>query len=563
MEEYDYLFKVIVLGDGGAGKTALTVRFAQGYFQESYKMTVGVDFSVKLIQVGDKRTKLQVWDTGGQERFSFVRPLYYKGAMGALLVFDVSNRESFDHLTNWMEELESNTNPVPYVLVGNKIDLPNRAVSAQEAWQFCQNFNIQYYYETSAKTGEEVGDCFHALAYAMMGVPMSKSAYPQVMKALGLAGTAPAPVAAPSVAPVPASPAMDSFGAADEYGDFDDTPAPAPLPVSKPVPVVAKPLPRPQAPVAPAAQAIPAVQPLPRPQPQPQVQPLPQARPQPKPQPVAVPAVQPLPKPTPAAVPRVESLPKPTPVSLARPGGGGRPASLGLFQQSNAQPLDVPPVDMPELPQAQPRQEPAPAPQPRVVPVTPKPIPVTPKPVSQAIPFGSPGPAVAVAQPQSQPQPQPQPQPQRAQASSGPVIFDKGTGGQQALSTASSTTTTAASSAFSFAQALSAKAKAGGGMTTSKAGFIPFSAGFTAKGGAGAASTGGKAGAIGFFIQSAVPDDVTNLKKAKKKKKQDASAGGAAAGGASMDADIVKCPGCGYSVSSKAKFCNKCGTKMK
>ncbi len=100
-------------------------------------------------------------------------------------------------------------------------------------------------------------------------------------------------------------------------------------------------------------------------------------------------------------------------------------------------------------------------------------------------------------------------------------------------------------------------------MTTSKAGFIPFSAGFTAKGGAGAASTGGKAGAIGFFIQSAVPDDVTNLKKAKKKKKQDASAGGAAAGGASMDADIVKCPGCGYSVSSKAKFCNKCGTKMK
>ncbi len=103
MEEYDYLFKVIVLGDGGAGKTALTVRFAQGYFQESYKMTVGVDFSVKLIQVGDKRTKLQVWDTGGQERFSFVRPLYYKGAMGALLVFDVSNRESFDHLTNWME----------------------------------------------------------------------------------------------------------------------------------------------------------------------------------------------------------------------------------------------------------------------------------------------------------------------------------------------------------------------------------------------------------------------------------------------------------------------------
>ncbi|MBN2150365.1 MAG: GTP-binding protein, partial [Candidatus Lokiarchaeota archaeon] len=112
MEEYDFLFKCIVLGDGGAGKTALTVRFSQGYFQESYKMTVGVDFSVKLLEVAGKRAKLQIWDTGGQERFSFVRPLYYRGAMGALLVFDVTNRESFDHLANWVEELESNAGKV-------------------------------------------------------------------------------------------------------------------------------------------------------------------------------------------------------------------------------------------------------------------------------------------------------------------------------------------------------------------------------------------------------------------------------------------------------------------
>ncbi|MHA1999912.1 MAG: GTP-binding protein, partial [Promethearchaeota archaeon] len=133
LEEYDFLFKVIVLGDGGAGKTALTVRFAQGYFQDSYKMTVGVDFSVKLIQVGERKVKLQTWDTGGQERFSFVRPLYYRGAMGALLVFDVSNRESFEHLPNWIEELTSNADPVPFVLVGNKVDLP-REVSSEEAW---------------------------------------------------------------------------------------------------------------------------------------------------------------------------------------------------------------------------------------------------------------------------------------------------------------------------------------------------------------------------------------------------------------------------------------------
>ncbi len=174
VEEYDYLFKSIVVGDGGVGKTALTLRFSKGFFTEDYKMTIGVDFHVKTISIdtfeGPIKCKLQLWDTGGQERFSSIRPMYYRGSLGSILVFDLTNSASFEHLPQWIEEVRANINAeIPVLLVGNKSDLTNqRAVSIEEINNFTRDFNL-YYMETSAKTGDGVGDCFYILACLMIG----------------------------------------------------------------------------------------------------------------------------------------------------------------------------------------------------------------------------------------------------------------------------------------------------------------------------------------------------------------------------------------------------------
>lgn len=563
MEEYDFLFKIIVLGDGGCGKTALTVRFSQGYFQESYKMTVGVDFSVKLLEAAGRKAKLQIWDTGGQERFSFVRPLYYRGAMGALLVFDVTNRESFDHLPNWIEELESNAGKVPFVLVGNKIDL-DRVVSSEEAWDFCKQFNIPYYYETSAKTGEAVGDCFHGLTYAMMSIPMSPEDYPNIMKQLGVVEGGEASVAAPmaksrlAIPQVQAIPSESSdFTGANEYADFEGAPAleSAPVRVAKPVPVpVVQPLPKPTAKKAfggvtaqplpkvsvKAAKAAPTVQPLPKPTP---ISVSAQRAAQPaKPQGKSMPVVKPLPKPA-AAKPQ----PKPVPAqkSVAK--------SMGLFETAESI-EEEPPVEMPELPVQKPA---APARKAKLAPV------VQPS-VEEALPEIVESKAKPVEKPRKKSQ-----EKAEAAAAASPVFFQKaspstkepsvkGKAASKAATAAASkaslaaATTGAGSSTSSFLAALSAKSQSSP-ESAGTGGRIPFSAGFTAtKQVAGRAE---KSSGMNIFFQSSIPDDLLHMKKQKKKA---APKGGAAA----ATSDVIKCPGCGYSVSGKMKFCNKCGTKL-
>jgi small GTP-binding protein len=172
-DDYNYLFKNIVVGDGGCGKTALVVRFSQGYFLEQYKLTIGVEFAVKTISIKDGiKVKLQIWDTGGQERFQYVRPLYYRGAMGAILLFDLTNRESFDHIPKWIEEVKNNAGDIPMLLVGNKSDLVNdRAVNRTEAEAFAREFQL-YYIESSAKDGTGVGDVFAILSCLMVGTPV-------------------------------------------------------------------------------------------------------------------------------------------------------------------------------------------------------------------------------------------------------------------------------------------------------------------------------------------------------------------------------------------------------
>ncbi|MHA1731280.1 MAG: GTP-binding protein, partial [Promethearchaeota archaeon] len=223
-QDYDYLFKIIAVGDGGCGKTALTIRFAHGYFQESYKMTIGVEFAVKLIEIAGNKTKLQIWDTGGQERFSYVRPLYYRGAMGALVLFDVTNRESFDHVPNWLEEVNQNVGEVPMVLVGNKADLVDeRQVTFEEGKAMADRFGMLYL-ESSAKTGEGVGDCFAVLGALMIGIEptpemLGVSPEPAIPKEIEIPVPEPGPLAPPVPEPEPLAP-----------------PVPDPAPLAPPVP---------------------------------------------------------------------------------------------------------------------------------------------------------------------------------------------------------------------------------------------------------------------------------------------------------------------------------------
>jgi len=255
-EEYDYLFKSIVVGDGGVGKTALTLRFSKGFFTEDYKMTIGVDFHVKTINIdsveGPIRAKLQIWDTGGQERFSSIRPMYYRGSLGALLIFDLTNGASFEHLPQWIEEVRANVKTeIPLLLVGNKSDLTElRAVSLEEINDFTSNFNL-YYMETSAKTGEGVGDCFYILACLMIGsgVPdqlISKGIVFSPGQILTTAtGTYPTPLsqlepefdfAAPPV-PEPTSPQINipsSIFKPEPEFEFEAPPVPEPTPVLEP-----------------------------------------------------------------------------------------------------------------------------------------------------------------------------------------------------------------------------------------------------------------------------------------------------------------------------------------
>ena len=206
-DEYDYLFKCIVVGDGGVGKTALTIRFSKGFFTEDYKMTIGVDFHVKTISIdteeeGPIKVKLQIWDTGGQERFSSIRPMYYRGSLGGLLIFDLTSYESFEHLPQWIEEVRANIKTeIPLLLVGNKSDLINEhALSNEEINSFTQKFNL-YYMETSAKTGDGVGDCFYILACLMVG-----SGVPDQLISQGIVYTPGQAITAPSITPTEAIP---------------------------------------------------------------------------------------------------------------------------------------------------------------------------------------------------------------------------------------------------------------------------------------------------------------------------------------------------------------------
>mmetsp|Transcript_124022 Transcript_124022/g.243294 ORF Transcript_124022/g.243294 Transcript_124022/m.243294 type:complete len:212 (+) Transcript_124022:92-727(+) len=157
---YAYLFKYIIIGDTGVGKSCLLLQFTDKRFRADHDLTIGVEFGARLITIEDKHIKLQIWDTAGQESFRSITRSYYRGASGALLVYDISRRDTFNHLSNWLQEARANANPnMAIMLIGNKCDLPRREVSFEEGTAFAREHGL-IFRETSAKTAQNVEEAF-------------------------------------------------------------------------------------------------------------------------------------------------------------------------------------------------------------------------------------------------------------------------------------------------------------------------------------------------------------------------------------------------------------------
>lgn len=160
MSPYQYLFKYIIIGDTGVGKSCLLLQFTDKRFRTDHDLTIGVEFGARLIQIDGRQIKLQIWDTAGQESFRSITRSYYRGAAGALLVYDISRRDTFVHLSRWLEEVRQNSNPyMTIILVGNKSDLERREVTFQEGQDFARQNNL-IFLETSAKTAQNVEEAF-------------------------------------------------------------------------------------------------------------------------------------------------------------------------------------------------------------------------------------------------------------------------------------------------------------------------------------------------------------------------------------------------------------------
>jgi len=168
-EECDHRFKLLLIGDSGVGKSCLLLRYADDTYTESYISTLGVDFRMVTIRLDEKTIKLQIWDTAGQERFRTITSNYYRGANGIVVVYDVTDPESFNSVTRWLQEIERNVGTgVHKMLVGNKCDLSmKRKVERSQAQAFADKFGIPYV-ETSAKNGTNVENVFMELSNRIM-----------------------------------------------------------------------------------------------------------------------------------------------------------------------------------------------------------------------------------------------------------------------------------------------------------------------------------------------------------------------------------------------------------
>jgi Ras-related protein Rab-2A len=162
---YAYLFKYIIIGDTGVGKSCLLLQFTDKRFQPVHDLTIGVEFGARMITIDGKQMKLQIWDTAGQESFRSITRSYYRGAAGALLVYDITQRHTFNHLTSWLEDArQHSTSTMVIMLIGNKCDLyARREVQKEEGEAFAREHGL-IFMETSAKTAANVEEAFISTA---------------------------------------------------------------------------------------------------------------------------------------------------------------------------------------------------------------------------------------------------------------------------------------------------------------------------------------------------------------------------------------------------------------
>jgi len=180
LRDYDHLFKLIMIGDTGVGKSSLLVRLADDVFTENYLSTIGVDFRFKSAELPDPdnknkklKLKLQIWDTAGQEKFRSITKAYYRGADGLLIVYDITEKQSFDNVKNWIKEVRSNIDhTIPIIIVGNKSDRDDRVIQESELEKLALEFNT-FHMETSALNSNNVEKTFLLLANECLNIKLN------------------------------------------------------------------------------------------------------------------------------------------------------------------------------------------------------------------------------------------------------------------------------------------------------------------------------------------------------------------------------------------------------
>ena len=167
--KYDFLFKLLIIGESGVGKTCLLLRFTDDSFTANHLTTIGIDFKIKIINIENKIIKLQIWDTAGQERFRTITTSYYKGAHAIVIVFDITDKDSFEHVKVWMQDIDKFAKQgVMRILVGNKCDLEHqRAVTKDQGNEMALKYGIKYI-ETSAKDTINIEELFVNTAKNLM-----------------------------------------------------------------------------------------------------------------------------------------------------------------------------------------------------------------------------------------------------------------------------------------------------------------------------------------------------------------------------------------------------------